>query len=174
MNTHLFRRYNQRRLYRMVTMGSQYTPIPPVSEAVRVVELGEQITLPESMTKFDLQYRACFPHCTTKLFDKESPTANLTFPVHPELTVRQLVDLSWTRLRKICYKNPTRNIERAVRVRLSINGVSMEGRPRLGLDLDAEGICCQEVENLTLGGGVWESVFSRFKAQDAGIRYWEL
>ncbi|KAK6510225.1 hypothetical protein TWF481_004941 [Arthrobotrys musiformis] len=126
------------------------------------------------MIKFHLRYNACFPHCTTKIFDKEAPTANLTVPIHPELTVRQLVDLLWTRLRKICYKNPTRNIETALRVRFSISGASDDGLPILKLDLDAEGICCEEVEGLALGGGVWESVFSRFRAEDAGVRYWEL
>ncbi|KAF3175582.1 hypothetical protein EYR41_008949 [Orbilia oligospora] len=151
---------------------NQYTAALPISEGVYMAELGELLSIPKGMLKFHLQYDACFPHCIKRIFDKEAPTANLTIPIHPGLTVRQLVDVLWERLRKICYKNPARDIERALQVRFCIIGASEDGLPILKLSLDVEGICCQEIENLTLCGGVWESVFSRFNARDAGVILW--
>ncbi|KAK6499453.1 hypothetical protein TWF506_004082 [Arthrobotrys conoides] len=162
------------RMFRDMVPGAASSGPNAPSEAIHIVQLGQLLTIPPGMPRFHLQYDACFPHCTNRIVDKDTPTANLTAPIHPALTVRQLLDLLLVRLRKICYKNPARNIERALRVRFFVDGTSEDGFPIMKLGLDAEGVCCQEVENLTLGGGVWASVFSRVKAQDAGIRYWEM
>ncbi|KAK6517536.1 hypothetical protein TWF281_004186 [Arthrobotrys megalospora] len=107
---------------------------------------------------FSVRYLICFPHCSTDFTNNPVSARNPpSLSISRYMSLLHMMDSTWVPLKQLCYKFARQNVKVAQRVRFLITGVG--NRPVIQLELDAEGVCCSEIE--AKQGLIQSGVFTR-------------